>query len=93
MNLNEDWYQTAIEKYKINTIIYNELSERQTRIGRGGFGIIFKTKYKSEIIAIKEIPISAEDDEPSIKKFIKELKIHSRVKHERIITFHGISRS
>ncbi|RIA90862.1 kinase-like domain-containing protein [Glomus cerebriforme] len=93
MDLNKDWYQTAIEKYEINEISYNELSVGQTRIGRGGFGIIYKTTYQSEIVAIKEITIDPEDDEKCIKNFIKELKIHSRVEHERITRFYGISRN
>ena len=73
-NLNEDWYQTAIQKFKINEISYNELSEEQTRIGRGGFGLIYRTKCKSiGVVAIKEITITNEDDETCIKNFINEV--------------------
>ena len=74
MNSNEDWYQTAIKKFEINEISYKELSEEQIRIGRGGFGLIYRTKCQSiGVIAIKEITITNEDDEACIKNFINEV--------------------
>ncbi|RIA90864.1 kinase-like domain-containing protein [Glomus cerebriforme] len=95
MSLNENWYQTAIEKYEINEISYKELlSKEQTRIGRGAFGIIYKTKCESiGNVAIKEVSTTLEDDETCINNFINELKIHSRIEHERIIQFYGISQN
>ncbi|CAB4470075.1 unnamed protein product [Rhizophagus irregularis] len=88
--INENWYQTAIEDYGIKEILYEELSEEKEKIGSGGFGKIYKTKCNSlGTVAIKEITIDIEVD---IKRFIKELKLHSQIKHERIILFHGISR-
>ncbi|CAB4470083.1 unnamed protein product [Rhizophagus irregularis] len=94
MNLSEDWYQTAIKKFKINEILYKKFSGKPTRIGRGGFGLIYKTECNSiGTVAIKEITLGIEDDEICIKNFINELKIHSRIKHDRIIQFHGISRN
>ncbi|CAB4399442.1 unnamed protein product [Rhizophagus irregularis] len=93
-NSSEDWYQTAIKKFKINEIPYKKFSGKPTRIGRGGFGLIYKTECDSiGTVAIKEITISIEDDEICIKNFINELKIHSRIEHERIIQFYGISRN
>ncbi|GBB99327.1 hypothetical protein RclHR1_03490009 [Rhizophagus clarus] len=94
MNLSEDWYQTAIKKFKINEIPHKEFSRKPTRIGRGGFGLIYKTECDFiGTVAIKEITIDIEDDETCIKNFINELKIHSRIEHERIIQFYGISRN
>ncbi|CAB4470070.1 unnamed protein product [Rhizophagus irregularis] len=94
MNSNEDWYQTAIKKFKINEILYKKFSGKPTRIGRGGFGLIYKTECNSiGTVAIKEITIGIEDDEACIKNFINELKIHSRTEHERILQFYGISRN
>ncbi|CAB4399439.1 unnamed protein product [Rhizophagus irregularis] len=88
--INENWYQTAIKDYGIKEILYEELSEEKEKIGSGGFGKIYRTKCNSlGTVAIKEITI---DDEVAIKRFIKELKLHSQIKHERIILFHGISR-
>ncbi|PKC06782.1 kinase-like protein [Rhizophagus irregularis] len=93
MNSNEGWYQTAIKKFKINEIPYKKFSGKPTRIGRGGFGLIYKTECNSiGTVTIKEITICIEDDEICIKNFINELKIHSRIEHERIIQFYGISR-
>ncbi|CAB4420974.1 unnamed protein product [Rhizophagus irregularis] len=93
-NSSEDWYQTAIKKFKINEIPYKKFSGKPTRIGRGGFGLIYKTECNSiGTVAIKEITIGIEDDEICIKNFINELKIHSRIEHERIIQFYGISRN
>ncbi|PKC71481.1 kinase-like protein [Rhizophagus irregularis] len=94
MNSNEDWYQTAIKKFKINEILYKKFSGKPTRIGRGGFGLIYKTECNSiGTVAIKEITLGIEDDEICIKNFINELKIHSRTEHERILQFYGISRN
>lgn len=80
MNSNEDWYQTAIKKFKINEILYKKFSGKPTRIGRGGFGLIYKTECNSiGTVAIKEITIGIEDDEACIKNFINEVfkfKIH-----------------
>ncbi|CAG8579819.1 9237_t:CDS:2 [Rhizophagus irregularis] len=67
MNSNEDWYQTAIKKFKINEILYKKFSGKPTRIGRGGFGLIYKTECNSiGTVAIKEITIGIEDDEAYI---------------------------
>jgi hypothetical protein len=80
MSLSEDWYQTAIKKFKINEIPYKEFSGKPSRIGRGGFGLIYKTECNSVgTVAIKEITINIEDDETCIKNFINEVfkfKIH-----------------
>lgn len=74
MNSSEDWYQTAIKKFKINEIPYKKFSGKPTRIGRGGFGLIYKIECNSiGTVAIKEITIGIEDDETCIKNFINEV--------------------
>ncbi|GBC26520.2 kinase-like domain-containing protein [Rhizophagus irregularis DAOM 181602=DAOM 197198] len=88
--INENWYQTAIKEYGIKEILYKELSEKKKEKGSGAFGRVYKTKCDSiGTVAIKKITIDAEVE---VIRFIKELKLHSQIKHERIIQFHGISR-
>ena len=63
-NSSEDWYQPSIKKFKISEILYKKFSGKPTRIGRGGFGLIYKTECNSiGTVAIKEITIGIEDDE------------------------------
>lgn len=59
------------------------------KVGEGGFGIVFKAKWKETIVAVKSISIEDEEDE----SFEKEAQLLSSLKHPNIITFYGISLS
>ncbi|CAB5360960.1 unnamed protein product [Rhizophagus irregularis] len=61
-NLNEDFYQTAINYYGIKEILENFGNEKE-RIGQGSC-IVYKTKCESLggiLIAIKEVNITSDD--------------------------------
>ncbi|UZO02192.1 uncharacterized protein OCT59_020683 [Rhizophagus irregularis] len=94
-NLNEDFYQTAINYYGIKEILENFGNEKE-RIGQGSC-IVYKTKCESLggiLIAIKEVNITSDDcKNRTIKTFVNELKIYNRIDNGRIIQFYGISRN
>ena len=72
MNLNDDWYQTAVEKFGIKEITEN--FDKKDRIGHGSSGFVYKTKCDSMgILAIKETAITSDDDNICIKYFINEV--------------------
>ncbi|CAG8735908.1 5373_t:CDS:2, partial [Gigaspora rosea] len=63
-----------------------------------GFGDIFMVTCKKPIpsipekIALKGVSVGEEDSGMSIKRFLSELKLHSRAKNDRIINFFGVSK-
>ena len=76
-NSNEDWYQTAIDKYEIEEITEN--FDNKERIGQGSSCLVYKTKCKSLkgiSVAIKEVNITSDDYKNcTIKNFINEVFI------------------
>jgi len=74
MNLNEDWYQTAVKKFRIKEI--TEKFGKKDRIGYGSSGFVYKIKCDSGILAIKEATITLDDDDicvKRIKRFMNEV--------------------
>ncbi|GBB99328.1 hypothetical protein RclHR1_03490010 [Rhizophagus clarus] len=95
MNLNEDWYQTAIKTHGIKEITEN--FGKKDRIGQGSSCLVYKTKCEplgGISVAIKEVNITTDDcKNHTIKTFVNELKIYNRIDNGRIIRFYGISRN
>ncbi|KAF0478668.1 kinase-like protein [Gigaspora margarita] len=84
------WFQSIIEEHKSKEIPYNRLKIVK-KLGRGGFGIVYKASYSSlGYVAIKEME-GATTYEKAQKHFINELKRLNGTNHERIIKFYGIS--
>ncbi|CAG8751738.1 13101_t:CDS:2, partial [Cetraspora pellucida] len=62
----------------------------KTRIGKGGFGIVYKaySKDKKQTVALKTLDY---DHEHSFDNFIREVKYTTKVNHDNIIQFFGIT--
>jgi len=60
------------------------------RIGAGGFGEVYKAKFKNEMVAVKTLQ-KVEDDDPQavIAEFMVEMKLMSKLKHPNIVLFLG----
>ncbi|CAG8551726.1 890_t:CDS:2 [Scutellospora calospora] len=64
-------FKIGVLNYRLDEIPYGDF-ERKTRIGRGGFGTVYKTESKSlGYVAIKEV--ESETDEKVKKLFINEV--------------------
>ncbi|CAG8465393.1 3542_t:CDS:10 [Cetraspora pellucida] len=66
--------------------------EDKTRIGRGGSGTVFKaySKDKKQMVALKTLDY---DHEYSFDNFIREVKYTTKVNHDNIIQFFGITQA
>ncbi|CAG8656960.1 10295_t:CDS:2, partial [Cetraspora pellucida] len=88
------WYLTLINDCRVKEICYNDFGKKK-KIGIGAFGMVYKTTCSSieeEIIVLKDVHITSNDDEENIKIFINEIKLHSQATHSRVIQLYGISR-
>ncbi|RIA90861.1 kinase-like domain-containing protein [Glomus cerebriforme] len=85
MNSNEDWYQNAIKKHKINEI--TEKFNNKVRIGQGSSCLVYKTNCESvekNLVAIKEVNLTS--DEYGIReKWNEESQQWERTKPVQII--------
>ncbi|CAG8606466.1 27406_t:CDS:2 [Gigaspora margarita] len=83
-----NWIQGVIKKYNLQEIPY---LENKKRLVRGGFGTVYRARSSllGGYVAIKVV--ESDTDEKAQKLFENELKQHSRINHERIIKFYGIS--
>mmetsp|Transcript_11995 Transcript_11995/g.50107 ORF Transcript_11995/g.50107 Transcript_11995/m.50107 type:complete len:722 (-) Transcript_11995:509-2674(-) len=62
------------------------------RIGGGGFGEVYKAKYKTEMVAVKTLQkIEDEEVEDVIAEFMLEIKLMSRLSHQNVVSFLGAS--
>ncbi|EFC46875.1 predicted protein [Naegleria gruberi] len=61
------------------------------RLGSGGIGSVFQTRWKNNIIAVKVFDMN--NMNISEKDFLMEAIILSKLRHPNIITFYGISSS
>ncbi|CAG8477378.1 6049_t:CDS:2 [Scutellospora calospora] len=64
--------------------------EDKKKIGKGGFGVIYKAYLKdiNQTVALKTLD---HDDENSLNDFIKEVKCITKVEHDNVIRFIGIT--
>ncbi|CAG8603205.1 10447_t:CDS:10, partial [Cetraspora pellucida] len=88
------WYLTLVDDCGVKEICYNNFGKKK-KIGIGAFGMVYKTNCSSieeEIIVLKDVHITSNDDEENIKIFINEIKLHSQATHSRVIQLYGISR-
>ncbi|KAF0374972.1 kinase-like protein [Gigaspora margarita] len=93
MVYSEEWLQNAIHEGYFKSYNYSEFSVHKL-IGKGGFGIVYKAKWKDcgLAIALKQLNIIPMD-EKTIQRFVKELKNIQKVcKHPNIIEFYGVTR-
>ena len=67
------------EKFKY----INDLQERQD-IGRGSYGIVYKTRYHDETVVVKNIMGELTEDE---NNFVKEAKLLRSLQHKNIVAF------
>lgn len=60
------------------------------RIGAGGFGEVYKSKFQSKMVAVKTLR-HLEDDDPqhAMAEFMVEMKLMSKLKHANIVSFVG----
>lgn len=60
------------------------------RIGAGGFGEVYKCKYKKDMVAVKTLQ-KVEDDDPNalMAEFMVEMKLMSKLRHPNIVSFLG----
>eukprot|EP00186_Timspurckia_oligopyrenoides_P000043 CAMPEP_0182441574 /NCGR_PEP_ID=MMETSP1172-20130603/540_1 /TAXON_ID=708627 /ORGANISM="Timspurckia oligopyrenoides, Strain CCMP3278" /LENGTH=831 /DNA_ID=CAMNT_0024635935 /DNA_START=23 /DNA_END=2518 /DNA_ORIENTATION=+ len=60
------------------------------RIGAGGFGEVYKAKWKAEMVAVKMLTKNEEDDQQAqVAEFMVEMKLMSKLKHPNIVSFLG----
>ncbi|CAG8604053.1 520_t:CDS:1, partial [Acaulospora morrowiae] len=73
MDNSERLFQWAITEYELINIPIGKLKNKK-RIGRGAFGYVYKCNIDgdSRMVAIKEIAVSDEDSDKSIKSFLNE---------------------
>lgn len=72
-------------------INFNDLN-LDTKIGKGGFGVVYKGIWKGNIVAIKQIhEILMQFDENWKTKFLKEAKIYSTLNHPNIVQLYGVT--
>ncbi|CAI2196730.1 6533_t:CDS:2, partial [Funneliformis geosporum] len=83
---NIDWLEKSIsDEYFIE---FSDFSNLQL-IGNGSFGSVWRANWKNRYYALK----SFNDDTITLKKVVKEIKLHKKVDlHENIIRFFGITR-
>jgi len=60
--------------------------EAQNSIGKGSFGEVFKSKYRSSYVAVKTMKTI---DEESLEKFRMEILLQSELRHDNIVAFIG----
>ena len=64
---------------------------KEEELGRGSFGVVYKARYQSDIVVIKQLHVN--DWNQNGKKIVKEAKIINSLKNECIIRFLGVSYS
>ena len=67
---------------------------KQKKLAKGSFGIVYRGKYKQNIVAIKEFTFMIDEGDPfAQKQFIKELEneitMLSQLRHRNILNFMG----
>lgn len=86
---SKEWLEKAISDGHIPSLDYNEF-EKIKKIGEGGFGSVYKYKWKRRVlyVALKRL----KDDGDDSQDFVKELSLlRMGSPHPNIINFHGVT--
>ena len=69
----------------IPCFMYNEV-KKENLIGAGSYGKVFKAKYDSKDVVLKEL------DDVEEKDLIKEAKFHNKLSHPNVVKFFALSK-
>jgi len=78
----------ALANLNISLIDFTQLTTPTTMLGRGGYGVVWKAKYRDELVAVKELHgerLSVDH----IKLFFREAMLSAKFDHENILKFYG----
>lgn len=81
--------ELALEEYKITVIKNNELKLMEM-INRGSSCLVFRGKWRGTEVAIKQFTAEYSTTGKDLKKFVKELKVLSTVRHPNLLLLMGI---
>jgi serine/threonine protein kinase len=89
---------TALRVIERDPLIGQKLSDRYevvSVIGRGGMGVVYKVRqeYMDRYMAIKMLHSHMVADSEAVKRFFREAKTVSQVKHHHIITLYDFGMS
>jgi len=78
----------ALINFDIPLIDFTQLTTPSTILGRGGYGVVWKARYREELVAVKELHgerLSVDH----IKLFFREAILSTKFEHNNILKFHG----
>lgn len=81
--------EQALEEYKVTVIKSSELKLMEM-INRGSSCLVFKGKWRGTEVAIKQFTNEYSTSEKELKKFVKELKVLSTIRHPNLLLLMGI---
>jgi serine/threonine-protein kinase len=89
---------TALRVIERDPLVGQKLSDRYeivSVIGRGGMGVVYKVRqeYMDRFMAIKMLHSHMVADSEAVKRFFREAKTVSQVKHHHIITLYDFGMS
>lgn len=59
------------------------------QVGSGGFGVVYKAKFRNETVAVKKIHGHALSNASSVREFISEVAVLCNLRHPNILLFVG----
>jgi len=78
------------EFFSKDLIQYQDLS-LESKIGEGGFGVVFKGTWRSSAVAIKQIKNGVTLTDSELAEFLKEAKLMRDLKlHPHVVSFFGL---
>ncbi len=74
---------------KAKSLVLGEYLLRE-KIGAGGMGQVYKAQHRKmkRLVALKVLPSQLTKDQPSIKRFLREVEAAARLSHPNIVTAH-----
>ena len=69
----------------------DELSLEKEPIGEGGYGIVYRGRYRAQAVAVKVLKDQDQDPAKLFKKFTKEVELLEIMRHPCIVLFVGAS--